>query len=369
MKKSISPSGGRTLVAFPRDGNKSFNPYTHIVYAALEKYGWFAEDFREGKTFFHPPDVFHIHWLEPYYAFKNPLESFFSALKLVILLERLVSKGTKIVWTMHNLASHEKLQPSIERFLQNFVARKASAIVTLSEAGVELGRKRFPFQEDKFFALPHPHYRDYYREKMLSRVEARQKLGLPEKNFIFLFAGQIRPYKGVLELIESFKNLDPAAKGHCLLVVAGKASDASYLKEIEAALGENKDVKNILFFHRYLEEEDLLAFVAASDVGVLPYRDVLNSGSALLYSSLGIPVVGPKIGALPEVMDALREGVLYDPQEKNALRDSLFEAFERYRVKEVREEIIDLVEASFSPDRIGRLHAELYAEIEAPKYC
>jgi glycosyltransferase involved in cell wall biosynthesis len=180
---------------------------------------------------------------------------------------------------------------------------------------------------------------------------------LPSEKFLFLFAGQIRPYKGVLELVEAFKSLDPEVKKHCLLVVAGKASDASYLKRIEEAMRGGEE---ILFFHRFLEEEELLAFVAACDVGVLPYRDVLNSGSALLFSSLGIPVVGPKIGALPEVVEALQEGVLY---EENALRESLHKAFERYRGKEVREKIVERTKFFFSPEKTGKLHFELYEKI------
>ncbi|MEZ4597387.1 MAG: glycosyltransferase [Chloroflexota bacterium] len=46
-------------------------------------------------------------------------------------------------------------------------------------------------------------------------------------------------------------------------------------------------------------DDRMQVFLRAADVMVLPYRDVLTSGSAILAMTFGLPVVAPRIGCLP----------------------------------------------------------------------
>jgi len=56
----------------------------------------------------------------------------------------------------------------------------------------------------------------------------------------------------------------------------------------------------------------------AADVVVLPFQDILTSGSALLAMSFGKPVIAPRMGCIPEALD--RKGVfLYTHNEEEAL--------------------------------------------------
>jgi beta-1,4-mannosyltransferase len=65
-------------------------------------------------------------------------------------------------------------------------------------------------------------------------------------------------------------------------------------------------------------------FLRAADAVVLPYRDVLTSGSAILAMTFGLPVVAPRIGCLPEALDGC--SILYDPDRPPGLRAALDEA-------------------------------------------
>jgi hypothetical protein len=44
-------------------------------------------------------------------------------------------------------------------------------------------------------------------------------------------------------------------------------------------------------------------YLGAANVVVLPYRDILNSGSALLALSLSRPILVPHLGAMEELKD------------------------------------------------------------------
>jgi len=63
----------------------------------------------------------------------------------------------------------------------------------------------------------------------------------------------------------------------------------------------------------------------ACDVVVLPFHDILTSGSALLAMSFGKPVIAPRLGCIPEVLDS--EGAfLYNYKEREGLLKAIQEA-------------------------------------------
>ena len=74
-----------------------------------------------------------------------------------------------------------------------------------------------------------------------------------------------------------------------------------------------------------IPEEDLSRVLRAADAVVLPFRDILTSGSAILALSHGRPVVVPALGCLPETLptDAT---FLYDPDDPDALASALRQA-------------------------------------------
>ncbi len=60
-----------------------------------------------------------------------------------------------------------------------------------------------------------------------------------------------------------------------------------------------------------IPDDQMQVYLRAADAVVLPYRDVLSSGSAILAMTFGQPVIAPAIGCLPESLGS--EGtILYD---------------------------------------------------------
>lgn len=51
---------------------------------------------------------------------------------------------------------------------------------------------------------------------------------------------------------------------------------------------------------------------------VLPYRDIINSGSAILGMSFGKAIIAPRLGCIPEILKS-EGGILYDSNDKNGL--------------------------------------------------
>jgi glycosyltransferase involved in cell wall biosynthesis len=74
----------------------------------------------------------------------------------------------------------------------------------------------------------------------------------------------------------------------------------------------------------FFPNEDFQIYLNAADVVVLPFSQVLTSGSAIAALSFGKPVIVPALGCLPELVDDSM-GILYDPKDTGALSKALLD--------------------------------------------
>jgi glycosyltransferase involved in cell wall biosynthesis len=168
--------------------------------------------------------------------------------------------------------------------------------------------------------LPHGNYVGQYAVD-LDRDAARAELDLASAGPIFAFVGSIRGYKGVDELVRAFSgaaDLGPDAR----LLICGKPLPARIGRELEQHAAADRRIRLRL---ERLPEADLSRVLRASDAVVLPFRDILTSGSAILALSHGRPVIAPALGCLPETLPA-DATILYDPSDLDALAAALHEA-------------------------------------------
>ena len=259
--------------------------------------------------------VLHLHFLQHHYTANGQHAWSKLLIKFVakLLLARLL--GYRIVWTVHNLYPHERLQPQfIGRLAHLIVAQLATAIIVHCEYARGALAREF-YRRRNVYTIPHPSYIDAYTNT-ISKQEATAKLGLPDSRLVFLFLGTIRPYKGLDRLVEAFQKIPG---DNLTLVIAGKPWHTMSESKVHA-LGQ--DDKRIIVIPRFIPNEDLQIYFKAADVVVLPFTDVLSSGSALLAMSFGCPVVAPAVGCLTEAIKT-DTGLLYDPSDPDGLYRAL----------------------------------------------
>src|SRR6185369_5537793 len=130
--------------------------------------------------------------------------------------------------------------------------------------------------------------RDAYCNSDISREQARSKLGIRASAKVIGFFGHVELYKGVTELVETFSALPDK---DAVLLVAGKSSlPSAEQKSIDDIAA--KDTRVVLRLE-YIPPEEVTSYIRACDLMVLPFREILNSGSALLAASLDRPVLVP----------------------------------------------------------------------------
>lgn len=344
------------VVAWPAFANKAANPYNYLLYSALIKKGVEVIEarllFRESphKSF----QILHLHWPE-YPLSQDPPRLMLGLLRVFAAIAWAKLRGAKVVWTVHNLRPHEETWPSIVPLFYKILVKSVDGSILLSQNTIDLIKKDallHPLLDKPYSVIPHGHYRDLY-PIFSDYVGAKRSLGLSESAFVFLFFGQVRPYKGIEQLIDAFKN---HGDSRARLLIAGKPLNEEYASLLrEMAKGDSR----ILFLLRYFPDEDLPTLFAASDAVVLPYASILNSGSVFLALSQRKPVLAPKLGSIPEIAGKVGEEwlMLYEPP----LSSQLLE--QRILTLPESPEALDYAMEEWNWNRIAQLTLEFYRKV------
>lgn len=265
------------------------------------------------------PEILHLHWQHPFLLGGTKLKTILKSVSFMSELLVLKLVGIKLIWTVHNIVNHEKRFSSLELFFNKFIARLCDRVIVHSSSAKNEVMEAFKIDKSsQIVVIPHGNYIDYY-ENIISKSEARKKLKLSSENKIFLYFGTIRPYKGIPELIEAFKNLNPL---NLILLIVGQPYNSQIAENI---LKRCEGIKNIRSIFKFILPEEIQIYMNAADVVVLPYQRILTSGAVILAMSFAKPIIAPASGCIPDVLDG-KGSILYDPLEKKGLLKAMKQA-------------------------------------------
>ena len=84
-----------------------------------------------------------------------------------------------------------------------------------------------------------------------------------------------------------------------------------------------RTLNNTLLQFRRIQNDELQLYLNAADFVVLPYEQILTSGSAVLAFSFARPIIAPALGGLRDLVQDNVNGFLYDPLAEGALLGAL----------------------------------------------
>lgn len=295
-----------TVAAYPKSGNQ----YTEALYPCLETMGYrvLDGDFSVRWWWAHRRvvDVSHFHW--PSFLYYDPragvLSRWLAFARFAALLLLMRATGSRIVWTAHNLYPHDGgRSQAVHRAARALVTRLATTVFVHGKSAQQLVEAEFPAARGKTVQVPHGNLMGTYASST-TREAARRRLDIDDDRFVYLFFGQCKEYKNLELLADAMRHLNDDS----LLVVAGRFRSPAYQQKIEQAMAPLGN--RVRMVTRHIEDDEVQHFLLAADCLVLPYRDVLTSGVAMLAMSFGRPVVAPRLGALADVITDVA-GVLF----------------------------------------------------------
>jgi glycosyltransferase involved in cell wall biosynthesis len=312
-----------TVAFFPSLNDLAGNPYWRLLAEALEAKGvhvlpdnprYLALRWLWAQR--NRMQVLHIHYFQDNYAFEGTQARLRWVLRFARNLVAARLMGYHVVWTVHNEIPSFPLQPKwVEDLAHLALARLAHAVIVHCEYARELVARRYGRRRG-VFVVPHPNFIEVYPGQV-TRGEARTWLGLPDDAVVFLYFGQMRPNKGIEALLVTFADLPG---DHLRLVIAGAPGpEPGYVVRLANLAAQDS---RVLFRAEHVPDDRVRWYYAAADVAIAPFARVLTSSSVLLALSLGLPVIAPASGCLPETIRA-GAGWLYNSDDPTGLETAL----------------------------------------------
>jgi len=235
------------------------------------------------------PDIIHI---TVSYPLTNLILGLFSKCPLVL--------------TVHDPIPHRgEIKNNWRTFLANMSDRlifdRSDKIIVHSDVLKKELIKR-NISEDKICIIPHGDYSFFTKYK--KNIE-------PTKNNI-LFFGRIIDYKGLEYLIQSIPKIAkeiPDIK----LIIAGKGDISKYQSLID------KNASHIKVYNEYITDDMVAGLFESTELLVLPYIGASQSGPLHIAYSFKRPVIATNVGALPEVIEDGKTGLIIPPKDIDAL--------------------------------------------------
>lgn len=345
----------------------SNNHYMSCLWSSLDDFNVTVDRYRLDRRYckiksdFFTGKVIHLHWIKEFCKFDfdnraKTIRAVLGAMRNLLLIKR---RGNKVVWTVHNTFMHENRFVAIEYLLRYFLSKICDDIIVMSDYS-RAEFLRMYGRSHRIHNIPIGNYIGVY-PKTVSKVQARERLKLSLDSKVFLYVGRVQQYKGISNLLRSFRAIDdPKAT----LVIAGVCKDFELETEIsEAILADSRIIAHLGF----IEDTEIQYYLNACDWVVLPFKKILNSASVLLALSFQKPVIVPQKGAITEIVSNSVQGYCYEEDSELVRALTRAVATPQNKWKNMCDEAYKLAQ-TYDWESIGRKLHQVYTEAVGSQY-
>ncbi len=185
-------------------------------------------------------------------------------------------------------------------------------------------------------------------------VDLRARYNIDASTLLIAHVGNSRPVKGFDYLLDALA-LFQERGGRFRLLVAGRG----YEKDIDrmTALGVRDSIE-------LLGHVNVMEITPNVDLMVLPSRIDALPRAVIEATVVGTPVIGTRVGGVPEILDQGAGGVLVDPNDPSSLADALEAAArDKDTLQALARHAQERNRALFSVEQSAARHRELYAAV------
>ena len=209
--------------------------------------------------------------------------------------------------------------------------------------------------------IPHGNYTPFINVQY-DKEKSKEQLSIPNNRRILLFFGMIKKVKGLEFLLSALKGV-VKQNPDVLLVIAGKPWEndfSSYQKIID----ENNLSEYILLHAKFIPQEDVEHYYCASDLVVLPYKKIYQSGVLMMTLSYERPALVSDLPPLKEIISDNENGFLFKTENVSDLTNKLNSILGNEELMEqVRTKGKELINTKYDWGEIGRQTKHAYQSL------
>lgn len=290
---------------------------------------------------FKRPDVIHFQWL-PFLEFCCVERFFLRVIKAAL-------KNTGLVLTIHNVFPHDFSGEKKEKYRKRFqsVSPLFDAFIVHTEITKSVVNGEYAIAPERIFVVHH----GVFEPDMSGIVES--KTNDQDRLKLIVFGNQ-NPYKGTDLLIDAMSMLPDEQKNRIELSVLGQIQPA-YYEEMRA----REDGIAVQWKPYFVDDHTLYQAIVDSDVIVLPYREISQSGVLLLSLFFNKPIICSDLPSFKETMKGYPEELFFKSGEVKSLSGVLT----RLITEGIREDVIPIIaqlRSNYSWPAAAKITREVY---------
>lgn len=325
--------------------------------------------------YFKEADIIHLEWInQGYLSLKG--------------IRKILDSGKPVVWTMHDMwaatgichitmdcqrytsacghcpylpgDSSEDLSSKVFKRKKRILDNHSITFVACSKWLAGQAASSSLFHRQKVLSIPNPIDTHLFRKE--SKVDARNKLGLPPHKKYILFAAQraTNVNKGMNYLVEACAKVvadHPDFKEKVGIVILGGHAD-----EFEQSFGMH------VYPLGYVSDSHKIVDVYnACDVFCLPSLSENLPNTIMEAMACGVPCIGFKVGGIPEEIDHLKNGYVAKYRDSGDLAHGIHWILDEADYELLSRNAVDKVAANYSQRSVAMKYIDVYTDALAQK--
>lgn len=190
-----------------------------------------------------------------------------------------------------------------------------------------------------------------------AKSEVRKEFSIAPGDVLIGIVGLLQPIKGHSELFHALALLKKAHVHAFRCLVVGDGPELESLKELAGRLGLSAEIIFTGF------RKDISALMKGIDMLVAPSRSEASSRVLLEAGALKLPVVGTRVGGIPEMIEDGSSGFLVPLDDVAALAEAIRKLFDPVLRKRMGEAGRTRIENKFSNQKITEQVEQVYCSV------
>jgi D-inositol-3-phosphate glycosyltransferase len=265
----------------------------------------------------------------------------------------------KVVLTVHDVSSFSNSSNS--SIIEKLIYKLTDRIITHNEfSKLEILNVNAD-SSSCISIVPHGSYTPFINIQY-DKEKSKEQLGIPNNRRILLFFGMIKKVKGLEVLLSALKGVIKK-NPDVLLVIAGRVWENDF-SAYQKIIDENNLSEYILLHTKFIPQEDVEHYYCASDLVILPYKKIYQSGVLMMTLSYERPALVSDLPPLKEIISDNENGFLFKTENVSDLTAKLNSILsDEGLMEEVRVKGAELINTKYDWGEIGRQTKQAYQSL------
>ena len=292
------------------------------------------------------PHIVHVQWIKVWHL----------DVQLQVLCKLV---GSKYIITAHNVVPHKYNNKYLFRYWLHY--KMCTAIIVHDNNTKHIMVNNYKIEDVNVSVIPHGYLRYKYNEERVDILIKEYETLYKNNKIMIAMLGAQSKYKGTDIFVDTIAGYDN--DDNIIWIIWGKNINIEYTKIIKKT--------NVIIKDEYISDEEFVAIMRCSDVIVLPYRTISQSGILMTAIAERTPVIVSKNGGLSDPIKYGNIGWVLTENTVRELDSTLNKVISNKEFVAIKNNILewDKVEKQYSWENIALNTATLYDKVLNELVC